>query len=193
MKKILILATMMLLFMNGSLIAMTPTQQTAEETKKELTKEQKKQLQAALDSLLHKEALEAVESKAFTLEADQVTFKYGQVAYVTPNTNFVCVNGDEATLQTAFNIPISGFNGLGGITVDGTLSNFKTEHLKDGDATVSMQVMGTGVSATVFIRLYKDSNKATVSIMPNFSSNNISLTGYIVPLQKSNVFKGRSL
>lgn len=53
--------------------------------------------------------------------------------------------------------------------------------------------MGTGISARVDITLYEGSNKATVSITPNFNSNRMTLNGVIVPIEKSSVFKGRSL
>lgn len=165
----------------------------AESNPQELSKEQKALLQAKLDSIVHQEAIDAINNKAFTLEADQVTFKYGQTAYVASNTNFVSLNGDDAVVQVAFNIPLSGLNGIGGITVDGTVSNYDIKSEKNGDTLVSMSVTGVGISATVYIRLYKDSDKASVSILPNFNSNNLSLSGHIVPLHKSNVFKGRSL
>ena len=53
--------------------------------------------------------------------------------------------------------------------------------------------MGTGISARVDITLYEGSNKATVSITPNFNSNRMPLNGVIVPIEKSSVFKGRAL
>ena len=79
----------------------------------ELTKEEKKALQEKIDSIQHAEAVEAINAKKFTLEADQVVFKYGQTAYVTSNTNFVSVDGEDAVVQVAFNIPAAGPNGLG--------------------------------------------------------------------------------
>ena len=77
----------------------------AQETR-ELTRQEKKEMQARLDSLLHVEAEEAVNARAFTLEADKVMFKYGETAYVTSTTNFVSVKGDDAVVQVAFNVPV---------------------------------------------------------------------------------------
>ncbi|MFR0764823.1 MAG: hypothetical protein ACLSHL_13315 [Alistipes communis] len=37
------------------------------------------------------------------------------------------------------------------------------------------------------------SNRASVSIDPNFSSDRIQLTGVLVPLDESRVFKGSAL
>lgn len=139
------------------------------------------------------EAKQAIEMKNFILEADHVMFKYGTTAFVSPNTNFVAVKGDKAVVQVAFNIPISGPNGLGGVTVNGTISGYKQTTDKKGDIYVSMNVMGTGISAQVDIQLDKGSNNASVDIIPNFSSNRFSLTGDLLPMSKANVFKGSSL
>lgn len=35
-------------------------------------------------------------------------------------------------------------------------------------------------------------NNASVSISPNFNNNNLTLNGNIVPLDQSNIFKGRA-
>ena len=160
----------------------------AQDTEKSLSREEKKALQEQLDSLLAVEAIQAINDKAFTLEADQVVFKYGN-----SNTNFVSVKGDQAVVQVAFNIPVSGPNGIGGVTVDGSVSDYEVKTDKKGNTSITMNVMGTGISARVFISLPKGTNKATVEINPNFNSNRMTLNGVILPIQKSSVFKGRSL
>lgn len=184
MKRFSMLMTLFLLMLAGSVAA---------QEEKELTKAEKKALQERIDSLQHAEAVQALNERAFTLEADKVVFKYGQTAYVTPNTNFVSVQDDRATVQVAFNIPVSGLNGLGGVTVEGQFSKYDLKTDKKGNTMLSMSVMGTGISARVDITLYADSNEATVTILPNFSSNRLTLNGVILPLHKSQVFKGRSL
>lgn len=112
---------------------------------------------------------------------------------MTSNTNFVSVKDDQAIVQVAFNIPVSGPNGLGGITVEGRFSEYDLKKDKKGNVSLSINVTGTGISARADITLYNGSNKATVTITPNFNSNRITLNGVIFPLDKSNVFKGRSL
>lgn len=185
MKNIALFMTMFLLMLAGSA--------TAQEETRGLTKAERKALQARIDSLQHAEAEKALNDRAFTLEADQVIFKYGQTAYVTSNTNFVSVKDDQAIVQVAFNIPVSGPNGLGGITVEGRFSEYDLKKDKKGNVSLSINVTGTGISARADITLYNGSNKATVTITPNFNSNRITLNGVIFPLDKSNVFKGRSL
>ena len=107
------------------------------------------------------EAVKAINDTAFTIEASRVTFRTGYTANVTPSTNFITVNKNKASVQTAFNVPISGPNGMGGVTVEGTVTNYRvTTDKKSGDTMVSMSIMGVGISATANIRLFKDCNKA---------------------------------
>ena len=159
----------------------------------ELTGAERKAIQEKLDSLMYVEAEKAISDKDFTLEADKVEFKYGQTAFVNSNTNFVSVTGDKSVVQVAFNVPASGPNGIGGITLDGNISNYEVKKDKKGNINVSMNVMGTGISALVNISLYSGSNKASVTITPNFNSNRLTLTGVIVHSSSSRVFKGRSI
>ena len=160
---------------------------------RELTREEKKAMQEHLDSLLYVEAEQAINQKAFTLEADKVVFKYGQTAYVSSNTNFVSVTGEDAVVQVAFNIPVSGPNGLGGVTVDGTVSSYEPKIDKKGNLSLSLNVMGTGISARIDIYMPKGTNRASVTISPNFNSNRLTLNGVILPAERSSVFKGRSV
>lgn len=189
MEKLMKLFTCTLLLF---VLAMAGTASAQDETRK-LTKKEKKMLQARLDSLQFVEAEQAITDRAFVLEANQVIFKRGQTANVTSNTNFISVEKDHAVVQVSFNVPSAGPNGVGGVTVEGMFSNYEVEKDKKGNVSVSFSVMGTGISARVDIRMYKGSRNASVTVTPNFHSNRITLNGEIVPLQKSRVFKGRSL
>ncbi|MCD8176395.1 MAG: DUF4251 domain-containing protein [Tannerellaceae bacterium] len=144
------------------------------------------------DSLLYVQAVNALSEREFVLEADRIDFKRGRFAYVTPNTNFVSMHGDKATIQLAFNTAYAGPNGIGGITVDGLASNVKMETDKKGNINFSMMVQGTAVSANVTIRMVQGSSRCTATVTPNFNSNRITFTGLLYPESESNVFKGRS-
>ncbi len=171
----------------------TATAQNKTKEQRKIERAERKALQDSLDMQNFREAVTALDNKQFVLEADKVIFKYGQVAYVTSNTNFVALKGDKAVVQIAFNIPISGPNGLGGITVQGTASNIKAKTDKKGNRYFSMNVMGTGISAQVNITMPYGTNEADVDILPNFNSNHLTLSGRLLPMEKANVFKGTSL
>ena len=170
--------------------------QQDKKSEKEARKAEKEARKAAEDKqnmLLFEEAVKALDAKDFVLEADRVEFKRGNFVYVTPSTNFVSMQGEHATIQLAFNGPFSGPNGIGGITVDGSVTNLQLKKDKKGNVTLSMMVQGVAVSANVTFRMLKGSNKCTATVSPNFSSNRVSFTGHLYPSEQSNVFKGRSI
>ena len=153
--------------------------------KSELTKEQKKQIEAIQDSIHYAQAIQSLETLEFVMEADQLVFKRGHTAFVTSNTNFISLSDDRAVVQIA---PFNGGgpNGIGGITLEGKASNIRM------NTYFSMNVMGTGLSATIDIQLYRGSNKASVTVTPNFHSNRVTLNGVLLPTEYSGIYKGRA-
>ena len=154
---------------------------------------EEKALQQKIDSMQFAEASQAIRDTAFTLEADEVVFKYGERAYVTPSTNFVSLKDGNAVIQISFNIPVAGPNGMGGITVNGSMNKYNVKTDKRGNVQVSFYVMGTVANCQVNIMLYNGSNKATITLFPTFSSNNLTLDGVILPNEKSFVVQGRTI
>ena len=126
------------------------------------------------------------------LKAHQVMFRNGQTAFVNSNTNFVLVNQGRGTVQVAFNTVYPGPNGIGGVTVDGSTSDMQITTDKKGNVNCQFSIQGIGISAQIFISLTNGGNNATVTISPNFNSNTMTLTGNLVPLSQSSIFKGRS-
>lgn len=165
-------------------------QQNQKKLLREQRREERRAQEERQDSLLFSQAFQAINNKAFTLEANQVVFKYGQTAFVSSNTNFVSVNDDQAVVQIAFNIPAAGPNGLGGITVQGSVSGYQVTTDKSGNVYVAMNVIGAAISAAVNITLYSGSNQASVTVNPNFNSNQLTLNGQLVPSSQSTVFQG---
>ncbi len=155
-------------------------------------KELQKRIEAQQDSLAFANAVKALDSLDFVFEADKIIFKYGDMAYVQSNTNFISLSDDKAVVQVA---PFNGGgpNGVGGITLDGRASNIKMVTDKKGTISYSMNIQGAAISAIVTITLPKGSNNATVVIDPTFNSNRITLSGRLLPKSKSRVFKGSSI
>lgn len=182
-----------IIFLIATIIFGTTSLNAQDNKNRELTKDERKAIEARIDSIKHVKAEQAIDDSAFVLEADLVTFKRGRTAHVTSNTNFVAVHGGEASVQVAFNVPWPGTNGLGGITVDGYISKYEKKKDKNGNVYLEMYVNGRGISAQVLITLWKGTNNASVSVMQNFNSGRISLDGVLVPIEESNVFKGVAL
>lgn len=145
------------------------------------------------DSIAGLQAGDAIKNASFVLEADAVTFRRGTRVFVNSTTNFISVRGDRAVVQVSPSYSYSGPNGVGGITVDGKVSDVRVSEDKRGNTHYSMNVTGIMISARVDIVIIADSSKAYATVTPNFSSNTVRLDGRIVPYSLSDTVEGMSL
>lgn len=162
-------------------------------TRKELRDEKRAQYKAEeklMNELDYQNAVNAINNQQFVVEADQLILRNGQNVFVNSGTNFLLVNKEKGTVQVAFNTALSGPNGIGGVTVDGGISGMKTETDKHGNINCSFSIMGAGISAQIFVTLYYGSNDANVTVSPNFNSNELSMSGELVSIDDSTIFKG---
>ena len=186
MKRIRVLIISMLLAIAcGDAFAQTIEQVTGipkNETKAE-RKAREKKLKALADSVAFIDAQSGVADRYFVVTAERMMLgNYGRM-YNTPNssTNFILVQGDTGTVQIAFDNGMLGANGLGGITVDGMVSDIEKNVSKKGDVHYSFSILGTGISAQVTIDLYKGSNQAVATVSPNFFSSRLTVYGPLIP------------
>ena len=152
-----------------------------------------RQLNALADSIASVQGRAALVNQDFVLEANSVTFKNGANTFVNSSTNFIAVKGNRAVVQISPSNFASGPNGVGGVTVDGMITDRNITRDRKGNINYSMNVMGVGINAQVEIFMYPNTNGATATIYPNFNSNTIWLEGNIVPYENANVFEGSSL
>lgn len=152
-----------------------------------------RQMAALADSIASVQARAALKNQDFVLEANTVTFKTGSTVFVNSTTNFISVKGNRAVIQISPSNFASGPNGVGGVTVDGMITDQKVMTDKKGRITYTMNVMGIGINAQVEIYMFPGSNRATATIYPNFNSNTVWIDGDIVPYESSNIFEGTSL
>ena len=152
-----------------------------------------RELNALADSLAYIQAKAALTNRDFVLEATSVTFKNGSTAFVNSTTNFISLKGNKAVVQISPSNYASGPNGVGGVTVEGSVTDFQIMTDKKGRTTLSMNVMGIGINAQVEVYLYPGSSSATATVYPNFNSNTVWLQGTVVPYENSNVFEGNAL
>ena len=152
----------------------------------------RKAMEAAEDSVMFVATVETMKAMNFVLEADRLVLKRGENVLVSSLTNFVSVKGDRAVIQVA---PFSGpgVNGVGGVTVDGTITDVEYRVSKKGNVTLSMYVSGAIASCKLSFSVPKNGTRATVRVFPNYSSKDISLVGRIVPAELSKVYEGLSL
>ena len=152
-----------------------------------------RELNALADSLAYVQGRAALLNRDFVLEASSVTFKNGATAFVNSITNFISVKGNRAVVQISPSNYASGPNGVGGVTVDGSISDFQVSTDSKGRTTMSMNVMGIGINAQVEVYMFPGTNSASATVYPNFNSNTVWIQGNIVPYENSDVFEGNSL
>lgn len=160
-------------------------------------KSQKRLTQTTKDKtqerLLTENAISSLEKNEFVLEANRVLFQYGKYANVNSYTNFIKVKDNRATIQLAFDSPEVGANGLGGITLEGSVYDIKYKKSKKGIIDYSMAVRGPVLSATIHITMGEGSNYCTALITTTHSGKKATFTGYLYSIEDSNIYVGRAI
>ena len=104
----------------------------------------------------------------------------------------MAVQNGEGTVQTAFNNFIYSPNGLGGVTVQGNVSDQQISRDKHGNAFMNFSIFGGAISATLNLTLTVGTNEASIYISPNFNGNTLTMNGTLVPYDEATVFEGIS-
>ncbi len=196
MKKILFLVLLLSLGWQTQSIAqekkMTKAEREAAWRAERLKKRKAEQAREHVqDSIAFVQAVEALRSGSWALEASNITFRNGVTRFVTESTNYVSINDGTGTIQTAFdNVNVSSPNGLGGITLEGSVSGERMSQDNEGNIYYSYTIQGPNLSAVVYVTLASNSNQASARIDPNFSGNTITMNGYIYSYDNAGVFQG---
>ena len=168
MKRIVSMMVIFTLLLGGMTHVQAQTSKAAEKAEKKQERKEKKEERLAKDAVMGEEAfnnaMQAITNRSFVLEANSVQPLNGRV--------------------------YPGPNGLGGITVQGSASNVQVKQENNGNVYLSMSVQGIFISATVNLVLYSGTNNAMVTVDPNFSGNNLTMNGTLLPYSDSNVFQG---
>lgn len=145
------------------------------------------------DSIQYVQAINAIRNGSWALEASNVTFNNGVTRFVTESTNFVSVDDGQAVVQTAFNNSnINSPNGLGGITLEGRILGEELKMDNEGNVYYNYNIQGAEISATVNVVITAHTNQATATVNPNFSSRQMTMSGYIYPYESAGVIEGTS-
>ena len=180
---------MMLALVLGTFASLTAQNMTAKEQRK-LTRQERKIAQQKENERLHNEAVKALESNDFVLEANHLIFKRGRSVSVSSVKNFISMANKKATVQVSFDTPRPLQNGLGGFTVEGNVSDIRMKKDKKGSIIYSFLVQGVSISAQVSLTLHQGSNNVSANISPSFHSNTLTMTGELVTQEKARVFEG---
>lgn len=148
----------------------------------------KEQKRKASDEKL-KEIYKVLKSRQFIIEANGVFGNSGDTYNVNPSINFFFVDSSSSTIQLSFD-GLIGWNGVGGVTVDGNIDKYDLKELKSGKPiTLIGSIIGRIGGNLQFTMYVNSSGMATVEVNGNWGSR-ITFQGRLFTLADSKVFKG---
>ena len=186
MKKVII-------FVIAAMLSMPAfTQELSKKEQRKLEKELKKEQQAAEAAQKAEVVTAMVEYQRFVLEADMLRDKRGNSVPVVSNINFISADSLSGVIQVGSHNYI-GRNGVGGITVDGTISDYKfTRNERSGSYNITYMLRTPVGTYDVQISARSD-GRADATVRSTTWGDQLKYSGYLVPLGLSRVFKGMSL
>jgi hypothetical protein len=171
--------------------------QTKKLTKKEqrkLEKQKKKEERLKKSAAQRKYYAQLLKDKRWVFQATRLYGPSGQLFNVTPDVNFVAVKDNEIVLQFGFQ-GVIGWNGVGGVTAEGFLSEY---HLSFGKNDQSAMT----VSAHIRPKYSGGSPYFTMTVM-NDGGTDISVTlengeilrmgGQLYAPEDASIYKGTTL
>lgn len=167
----------------GSLFAQEGPSGKEKLSKKELRKLEKKK-ERENNLAFYKEV---AEEKAWVIEAHTIFNKYGRSLQMDPTINFVSVAGDETIIQLGFHGAI-GYNGLGGVTLDGMVNNYEVK--RDGDSIlITYTAMGAAIGPVDMLARISPDGYGRITLSGNWGRR-LTFAGYFVPYDTSRTYTG---
>jgi len=158
--------------------------QLDKELKKELKAEEAAQKAAVVDAM--------VVYNRFVLEANTIKDKRGNSIQVSSKINFIASDSITGVIQVGSNTYI-GSNGVGGVTVDGSIADYKyTKNEKNGSYYITYYLRTPVGSYDVRITAYSD-GRADADVSSTTWGDRLRYSGYLVPPGISKVYKGIAL
>ena len=130
-----------------------------------------------------------VESKEFIIEATQVFGRTSDTYQMDPYTNFFAVNQERGTVQLSFT-GLIGWNGIGGVTSDGTIDRYELSELREGKPVkLNGSIIARSGGNLQFNMNVFASGQADVTVTLT-RGETITFQGRILKLADSKAFKG---
>jgi len=180
-------------FLMGIILAFPGfTQELSKKEQRQLEKELKQEQKAAEAAQQAEMVTAMVEYQRFVLEANTLRDKRGNSLPVVSNLNFISADSLTGVIQVGSNTYV-GRNGVGGITVDGTIYDYKyTRHERSGSYNITYYLRTPVGSYDVQISARPD-GWAEATVRSTTWGDQLRYSGYLVPLGISRVYKGMSL
>ena len=155
---------------------------TRKERRQARKEQQKRERDIALDYYQ-----KLMKKNNWVIEAHTVYNENQESFVMNPTTNFVAVEENKVTVQLGFN-HIAGWNGIGGVTLEGVVNNYKVNVQKNA-VNVRLNAMGRGLGVVDLLIMVSPNGNARATISGNWG-NRITFVGEMVPRDESRVYKG---
>lgn len=157
--------------------------------KRKLEKEEKKKAKASRDAEEVEILKELLSTKFFVFQGSRLRGNGGDTWALTPNINFLSVIDTNVVLQFGFE-GLVGWNGVGGITVEGYQVTYEFD---DGGDSKSMTVSGQmrekiGHSHVYYVINVRDDGSADLDL--TIPGGTFRMSGRIVNPYEAGIFKG---
>jgi hypothetical protein len=179
---------LMSLLLSGGLFAQD--QKTIKETKKEASQRKKEEKKAKIESQ-YKLTDSLLKGKKFVLEAQFLKYSSGERVNVVSTLNFISIDSLSAVIQVG-SMQRVGYNGVGGVTVQGRISNWKLEKddkHKNFYLTLSIQ----GNIDIYEVNMSIDYAGYTYAILNGINTGKLTFEGNLVSKEETVIFKGQTL
>lgn len=166
------------------------SQELSNKEQRKLQKQLKKEQQAEEAAKTAAVVGLMVEYQQFVLEADRLRDKRGNTVNVSSSINFIACDSIQGVIQIGSQSHV-GLNGVGGITVDGPISNYKyTRNEKNGVYNLSYNVRTVVGNYNVRMTVFSD-GRADATVTSTWPGQ-LNYSGYLMPPAVSKVYKGMS-
>lgn len=165
--------------------------QTDRKEQRKMERAEKKRLKQEEKQRIKELIFESVEEQAFVLEANTLSGRYVTLPAVSPLTNFVKINGNRVVVQTANNWGF-GYNGLGGITINGIIREYEVIANNEKSVTVLIRFADPVLGSSTLNLNVQANGMARAMVVDNWGRR-ATFQGQLVPLENARIFQGRSI
>ncbi len=171
----------------GMAFTAMPVQAQSNRQLRKAERAERKQQEARQREKAHQQILSLIKDKNFVLEAHTVYDRRQNTYSVSPQLNFVALNGNKATIQLG-NAGGVGSNGVGGITIDGSVASYEVRDRK-GSVSLIAQISSAALgNATLTMNVFGD-GMARARVRGSFGSE-VTFAGNLADPANSLVYKG---
>ena len=175
------------------MIVLSTTSTFAQISEKDLSRAEKKALRKEKEEKQMEEIIQLLHSKAWVIETHTVYDRYNQSYQMNQTLNFIGVKGEEGAIQLSFD-GILGWNGVGGITLEGKVTSYEVKEGKKGNTPqVNLRFQGKAGIGSARINITVISSGQATARYSGDQGDRLTFSGQLVAIGNSSVYKGQSL